>query len=349
MTLVDVHLTARPCVAFQTLTVEGAICIHTLPCVLARVTVGHCTLIHVFCAVGPLVALGAGANVLPIQGVGVTQRPLVARVANAGIIQMTQETCLSLWTQAGKGGHTVDAGGPRRAGGEGAVVDVLAAVISAPAVDAHAAVASIAVGAGASVLAGIGLQQALVHIFRAELPCPLRGAAAVVSIDSVHTNPAILTFVVRAVIDIPLAGAPFKTWKTVAFKSEVASLTAGASIDTRRGCTGHIGAVTVLTREALGTLASVGTGSVEAGASVLAASWDVTFVDVSLTLLPCGACWAHAGELVGCRGTGAPICTGMRQTGICPLALLPCKADLAGALVGVLAEHVAGASILTGG
>lgn len=40
MTLVDVHLTARPCVAFQTLTVEGAICIHTLPCVLARVTVG---------------------------------------------------------------------------------------------------------------------------------------------------------------------------------------------------------------------------------------------------------------------------------------------------------------------
>lgn len=28
---------------------------------------------------------------------------------------------------------------------------------------------------------------------------------------------------------------------------------------------------------------------------------------------------------------------------------ITCKADLAGALVGVLAEHVAGASILTGG
>lgn len=79
-------------------------------------------------------------------------------------------TCLSLWTQAGKGGHAVDAGGPRSAGSEGAVVDVLAAVVSAPAVHAHAAVASIAVGAGASVLAGVGLQQALVHIFRAELP-----------------------------------------------------------------------------------------------------------------------------------------------------------------------------------
>lgn len=113
------------------------------------------------------------------------------------------------------------------------------------------------------------------------------------------------------------------TWKTVAFKSEVTSLTAGASIDTRRGCTGHIGTVTVLACEALGTLASVGTRNVEAGASMLAASWDVTFIDISFTLLPCDACWAYAGELVGCRGTGAPVCTGMRQTGISPLALLP--------------------------
>lgn len=89
---------------------EGAISIHTLPCVLTRVTVGHGTLIYIFCAVGPLVALWAGTNILPIQGVGITQRPLVARVANAGIIQMTQETCLSLRTQTGEGGHSVDAG-----------------------------------------------------------------------------------------------------------------------------------------------------------------------------------------------------------------------------------------------
>lgn len=52
----------------------------------------HSTLIHVFCAVSALVALWAGANVLPIQGVGITQRPLVTRVADTGIIQMTQET-----------------------------------------------------------------------------------------------------------------------------------------------------------------------------------------------------------------------------------------------------------------
>lgn len=171
MTLVDVHLTARPCVALQTLTVEGAICIHTLSCMLTRVTVGHSTLIHVFCAVSALVALWAGANVLPVQGVGVTQRPLVTRVADTGIIQMAQETRLSLRTQAGEGGHAVNAGGPWRAGSIGTVIDILAAVISAPAVHTHAAIASVSVGAGASILTSVGLQQTLVHIFCAELPC----------------------------------------------------------------------------------------------------------------------------------------------------------------------------------
>lgn len=232
MTLVNVHLTARPCITLQTLTVEGAICIHTLSCMLTRVTVGHSTLIHIFCAVSALVALWAGANVLPIQGVGVTQRPLVTRVADTGIIQMAQETRLSLWTQAGEGGHAVNAGGPWRAGGVGTVIDVFTAVISAPAIHTHAAVASVAVGAGASVLTSVGLQQTLIHIFRAELPSPLRGAAAVISVDTIHTNSSILTLVVGAVIDIPLTGAPFKTWQAVAFESEVTSLTAGASIDT---------------------------------------------------------------------------------------------------------------------
>lgn len=156
----------------------------------------------------------------------------MTRVADTGIVQMTQETCLSLRTKAGEGGHTVNAGGAWRAGGEGTVIDVLAAVIPTPAVHTHAAVASVAVGASASILTSIGLQQTLIHVFCAELPGPLRGAAAVVSIDAIHTNPSILTLVVRAVVNIPLAGAPFKTWQAIAFKSEVSSLTAGASIDT---------------------------------------------------------------------------------------------------------------------
>lgn len=79
-------------------------------------------------------------------------------------------TRLSLWTQAGEGGHAVNAGGPWRAGGVGTVIDVFAAVISAPAIHTHTAVASIAVGAGASILTSVGLQQTLIHIFCAELP-----------------------------------------------------------------------------------------------------------------------------------------------------------------------------------
>lgn len=49
----------------------------------------HGTLIHIFCTVTPFVALWTGANILPVQRVGVTQCPLVAGVADACIIQMT--------------------------------------------------------------------------------------------------------------------------------------------------------------------------------------------------------------------------------------------------------------------
>lgn len=89
MTLIDVHLTTRPCIALQTFTVEGTICVHTLSCMLTRIAIGHSTLIHIFCTISPFEALRAGANILPVQGVGITQCPLVARIADACIIQMT--------------------------------------------------------------------------------------------------------------------------------------------------------------------------------------------------------------------------------------------------------------------
>lgn len=348
MALIDVHLTARSCIALQTLTVESTICVHAFSCVLTRIAIGHGTFVHIFCTVSTFVARWAGANILPVQRVGVTQCPLVARVADACIIQMTQETRLSLWTHAREGGHAVNAGGARGAGGEGTIINVLTAVISAPAINTHTAVVPIAVGAGTPILTGVGLQQALVHILCAELPCPLRRAAAVVSVDSIHTNPSILTLVVRAVINVPLTGVPFKTWKAVALKSEVTSLPAGASIDTGGGCTRHIRAVTMLACESLGTLALVGTRQVEAGTTMLTASWNITLIDICLTLLSCEACEAFAGELVGHSGAGTSICTRMRQAGISPLAQLPCKTNLAGALKGIPAVCVAGTSIQAG-
>lgn len=66
MALIDIHFATRPCIALQTFTVEGTICVHAFSCMLTRIAIGHGTLIHIFCTVSPFVALGAGANVLPI-------------------------------------------------------------------------------------------------------------------------------------------------------------------------------------------------------------------------------------------------------------------------------------------
>jgi len=80
-------------------------------------------------------------------------------------------TCLSVGTEADERRDAVDARGARGARGRGAVVDVFGAVGSTPAVHAHAHVAAKQVAAGASVLAGVGLQTTLVHIFSAVLTC----------------------------------------------------------------------------------------------------------------------------------------------------------------------------------
>lgn len=192
------------------------------------------------------------------------------------------------------------------------------------------------------------MQQAFIHILCAELSCPLRRTAAVVSIDSIHTDSSILTLVIWAVINIPLTSSSLKPWKTVAFKSEVTGLSTGASVGTGGRCTGHIGAVTVLACEPLGALALVGTWQVEAGAAMFALSWHFTLVDINVTLLPREAFWAYAGELVGHGDTSTAICAGLRQASISPLALFTCKTNLAGALIGVSAQHLASASIQTG-
>lgn len=117
------------------------------------------------------------------------------------------------------------------------------------------------------------------------------------------------------------------TWKAVALESEVACLPAGASIGTGGGGAGHVEAFAVLAREALGALALIGAGQVDAGATMLALSWNITLVDVGLTLLSREACEALAGELVGRGGTGTSVCTGVGQAGVSPLAKLPWRSE----------------------
>lgn len=61
------------------------------------------------------------------------------------------------------------ASGTMVAGSTGTVVNVLAAVVTRPAVDTDTVVAAMCVMTGATVLAGVGHQLALVHIFGAVL------------------------------------------------------------------------------------------------------------------------------------------------------------------------------------
>lgn len=80
-------------------------------------------------------------------------------------------TRAAVGTLAVERGHAVVAGGAVEAGGAGAVVDVLTAVLSRPAVDAHARVAAVAVVARPAILAGVRHQLALVHVLGAVLTC----------------------------------------------------------------------------------------------------------------------------------------------------------------------------------
>lgn len=63
------------------------------------------------------------------------------------------------------------AGGPVETGGHGTVINVLAAVLARPAIHTDTVVAPVVVVAGATVLAGIGHQLALIHVLSAVLTC----------------------------------------------------------------------------------------------------------------------------------------------------------------------------------
>lgn len=63
------------------------------------------------------------------------------------------------------------AGGPMEAHGRGTVINILTTAFTSPAIDAHTAVATQCVKAGAPIVASIGLQLTLVHILSAELAC----------------------------------------------------------------------------------------------------------------------------------------------------------------------------------
>lgn len=133
-------------------------------------------------------------------------------------------------TLAEKRGHTVVAGGARVTSRTGTVVDVFAAVVTRPPVDADAVITSVGVMTRPSILTCVGHQLTLIHIFSAVLACVMWWALAVVGVHPVHTHTTILAVVTWTVIDVVLTMMTCETWQAAAIVGGVSLLDASASI-----------------------------------------------------------------------------------------------------------------------
>lgn len=84
-------------------------------------------------------------------------------------------TSLAGRAAANEGSHTVDASGAGSAGLSCTVINVFGAVRTAPAVHTYTVVAVACVTACASVLTGVGLQSAFIHVIGAKLTWKQKG------------------------------------------------------------------------------------------------------------------------------------------------------------------------------
>lgn len=112
----------------------------------------------------------------------------------------------------------------------GTVVDVFAAVVTCPPIDADAVVAAVSVMARPSILACVGHQLTLVHIFCAILTCVMRWALAVIGIHTIHTHTTILAAVAWTIIDVMLTVLTGEAWQAATVVGGVSLLDTGASI-----------------------------------------------------------------------------------------------------------------------
>lgn len=167
------------------------------------------------------------------DGVGVTVGAFLTGVTDAGVIQLAQQPCATVRTYTDERGNSVMTSGAVGTGSAGAVVDVLAAVVAGPAVDADALVAAVGVVTRAPVLARVGHQLAFIHVISAQLTCELRPTLAVVGINSIHAGSPVLTLVARTVVNVDVAVFTVETWYTRALVARVSFLDAGPSVKAR--------------------------------------------------------------------------------------------------------------------
>lgn len=104
------------------------------------------------------------------------------------------------------------AGGAIKTNSYCTVINVLAAVISSPTINADAGMATDGVEAGTPIMAGVGLHETFVDVLSTVLSCPFWWTLAIVSIDSVHTYSSIHTLVTRTVIHIILTVVSLEPW-----------------------------------------------------------------------------------------------------------------------------------------
>lgn len=200
---------------------------------------------------------------------------------------MAQQTCASMRTLAEERGHAVVAGGAVVTSRAGTVVDVLAAVVARPAVDADAVVAAVGVVARPAILTRVGHQLTLVHVFSAVLACVMWWALAVVGVHPVHTHTTILTVVAGTVIDVVLTVLTCEAWQAAAVVGGVSLLDASASVLARRGAARHVGGLAVLPGVLLRTAAVIRAHLIHADAAVETGRGGLgTLVDVLLAGLP---------------------------------------------------------------
>lgn len=136
----------------------------------------------------------------------------MAWIANARIIQVAQQSCPPVGTLAEEGSHAIVTGGAVVTSRAGTVVNVLAAVVAHPPVDAHAVVAAVRIVAGSAVLTRVWHQLTLVHVLGAVLTCVMRRALAVVGVHSIHTHSTVLAAVAWTVVNIVLTVLTCEAW-----------------------------------------------------------------------------------------------------------------------------------------
>lgn len=248
---------------------------------------------------------------IPADGVGVTVGAFLTRVADAGVVQLAQQSCAAVGAFAVERSYAVMTGGSLVARGAGTVIDVLATVVPSPAVHTHALVAAVGVAARAAILAGVGHQQALVNVLCAELTCEFWFTLAVVGVDSIYTRPSVMTFVTWTVINVLVAVFSCKTWHTGAFVAGLSPLDAGSSVMAGRRVAGQVAALAVLARVLQRAAALVAADLVDAHSAVLAGRLaHVALVDVLLAGLS-GEEGRAGADVVGLDG-GALAAVGTR-------------------------------------